>query len=101
MTEQLATKIAVEAIFYTSVGFVVAVSLVWPWWKSQLGWTIVAKTLALIIAVFPAMLTYWFGRQLPAWADWLSILALWAIPPILVWRAVVIWQMQRQGLEHR
>jgi hypothetical protein len=101
VTEQLATQIAIEAIFYTSAGFVVAVSLAWPWWKSQLGWTIMAKTLALMIAVFPAMLVYWLGETLPHWLEWLSIVALWCIPPILIWRAVVIWRMQRRGLQQR
>jgi hypothetical protein len=98
VTQELATRIAIEGIFYSAAGFVIAVSVFWPWWKSQLGWTVVAKSLALAVAVFPAMLAYWFGpgvyHRCP-WLQWASIGAMWLIPPILVWRAVVIWHAQR------
>lgn len=96
----LAGKIAVEGIFYSALGFVIVVSVWWPWWKSQLGWSIIAKSLALAVAVLPAMITYWFGpgvyKEVP-WLGWVAIAALWVIPPILAWRAVVIWQAQRKA----
>ena len=98
MTQQLAAEIAIQAIFYTSVLFVAAVSAFWPWWRSQLGVTIIAKTLCLTVAVFPAMLTYWSGYHPPHWVSYAAIYALWLIPPILVWRAVVLWQVQRRVL---
>lgn len=101
MTQQLAAQIAIEGIFYSGVAFIIAVSLFWPWWKSQLGWTIIAKTVTLSLAVLPAMLMYWFGIGTPRWLMYVSILALWAIPPILAWRAIVLWRVQRHGLEHR
>ena len=97
MTEQVAVQIAVEAIFYSSALFVAVVSLYFPWWRSQLGWTIIAKTLALAVAVFPAMLTYWLGVRVTGWLAWVSVAALWTIPPILAWRALVIWRVQRTG----
>lgn len=101
MTEQFAGQIAVEAIFYASIGFVAGVSLFWAWWQGQLGWSIIAKSLALTIAVFPAMLHYWFGVAAPTWLMYVSIYALWLIPPILAWRLVVIWRLQRRGLDVR
>ena len=93
----LAATIAIQGIFYSSIAFVAAVSMFWPWWRSQLGWSITAKTLALTIAVFPAMLMYWFGFHPPQWVSWVAVLALWLIPPILAWRAFVLWQVQRKG----
>ena len=95
-----AGQIAVEALFYAAILFVAAVSTFWPWWKSQLGWTVTAKSLALAIAVLPAMLAYWFGPGVYAsdpWVRWVSIAALWTVPPILAWRAVVIWHLQRKA----
>lgn len=97
---QVAGRIAVEGIFYSALGFVAAVSFWWPWWKTQLGWSIVAKSLALALAVTPAMLTIWFGLEVYAdapWLQWVAIAALLAVPPILVWRAWVIWQLQRKA----
>ena len=97
MSLQLAGVIAVQGIFYSTLAFVIAVSTFWPWWKSQLGWTIIAKSLALTGAVVPAMLVYWFGVKVPVWLSWVSVIILWAIPPILAWRAYVIWKVQRKG----
>ena len=99
MSQTLAGQIAVEGIFYSALGFVAVVSFFWPWWKSQLGWSIVAKSLALALAVFPAMLAYWLGPGVArvAWLQWTALGALWVIPPILVWRLVVIWQAQRKA----
>ena len=97
MTLATAQQWAIEAIFYSSVLFVAAVSTFWPWWKSQLGWSIIAKTAALTIAVVPAMLYYWLGHRPPGWLNWLSVAALWTIPLILAWRGWVLWQVQRKG----
>lgn len=97
MTLALAGTIAVQGIFYSSILFVAAVSTFWPWWRSQLGWSITAKTLALTIAVFPAMLMYWFGVHSPQWVTWMAVLTLWLIPPILIWRAWVLWRVQRHA----
>jgi len=97
LTLALAGKIGVEGIFYGSVGFIAAVSVFWGWWRSQLGWSIIAKALALAVAVFPAMLMYWSGFHAPHWLLWVAVYALWAIPPILAWRAIVIWQAQRKA----
>ena len=98
MSQALAGQIAVEGIFYSALGFVIAVSFFWPWWKSALGWSIVAKSLALALAVFPAMLVYWLGPSArAAWLQWTALVALMTVPPILVWRLVVIWQAQRKA----
>lgn len=94
------SKIAVEAIFYSSLGFVAVVSLFWPWWKSQLGWTIAAKSLALGLAVFPAMLIYWFGHDVftdSPWLKWASVTMLYLIPPILIWRAFILFRIQQRS----
>ena len=98
MSEALATQIGIEAIFYASLLFVAAVSCFWAWWKSQLGWTITAKSLALAVATLPAMFYYWFHGQDPPWLRDVSTAALWAVPLILIWRAIVLWRVQRQGM---
>lgn len=100
MTVALAGEVAVEGVFYSALLFVAAISFFWPWWKSQLGWSIAAKSLAIAIAVLPAMLFYWLGHRVyddAPWLRWVAVAALWAIPPILAWRAWVIWQLQRKA----
>lgn len=95
---QVTGQYAVEAIFYTSIVFIAAISTFWPWWRSQLGWTITAKTLALVIAVTPAMLEYWFGPTVykdAPWLAWVTVAALACVPPVLAWRAIILWRIQR------
>jgi hypothetical protein len=95
---RLLTEIAIQAVFYSSLGFVIVLSTFWAWWRSQLGWTIAAKSLALAGAVFPAMFIYWFGingfTESPV-MRWLSVCVLLTIPPILVWRLIVLYRVQR------
>ena len=97
MTQAEATRIGVEAIFYGSLLFCIGVSAFWAWWKSQLGWTIIAKSLALTIAVLPAMVFFWFGARAPEWLAAVSTAGLWCVPLILMWRLAVLWKIQRDG----
>lgn len=100
--QRLVAEIAVQAIFYGSVLFIAAVSTFWPWWRTQLGWTIIAKSAALALAVMPAMFIYWFGRNTftqSDWLGWVSVGALLMVPPILAWRGIVLWRVQRHGAE--
>lgn len=98
MSEALAGQIGIEGIFYASLAFPAVVALYWPWWRSQLGWSITAKSLALAIAILPAMSYYWFGGRAPSWLVDLSLAGLWCVPVILAWRVLVLWRVQRQGV---
>ena len=98
LTQAEATRLGVEAIFYGSLLFCIGVSSFWAWWRSQLGWTIIAKSLALALAVLPAMIFYWFGARAPQWLTAVSIAALWSVPLVLAWRLAVLWKIQRAGL---
>lgn len=100
MTQALAAQIAVEGTFYGAFAFIAAVSIFWPWWRSQLGWSIIAKSVAVALAVLPNMLFYWFGPAVyidAPWIYWVAIGALLLVPPILAWRAAVIWRAQRRA----
>ena len=97
MSLQLAGQIVVEEIFYSSLGFVIAVSVFWPWWRSQLGWSICAKALAFGLAFTPAMVMYTFGAHAPTWMQWGAVCSAALVGPILAWRAWVIWHAQRKA----
>lgn len=91
---------AIQCVFYTSLAFVVLISLFWSWWKTQLGWTIALKSLAIAAAVFLEMLEVWFGpgfvRDHPG-LETVSIVSLFCVPLILIWRLVVLYRIQRAG----
>ena len=97
MSQATAGQIAVQGIFYSALLFVLAVSAFWPWWRSQLGWSITAQEVAFAAAFLTAMITYWTGGDVPHWMNWAAIAAAWAVPPLLAWRAVVIFKAQRKA----
>ena len=95
--------IVIQVIFYSGFAAPAVMATFWPWWRSELGWSIVAKTLALTLALLPAMLIYWFGFN--TFTDsramqWFSICALAAVPVIVWWRVWVIFKAQRDGARH-
>ena len=104
VTQAAVASVAIQVIFYVNVAFIAGVSFVWPWWRDQLGWSIIAKTAALSVVLFPSMLYFWFGSnaftQAP-WLSWFSTWALFLVPAALVWRFIVIFRIQRQGASHQ
>jgi len=103
VTQPDVASVGVQVIFYVNIAFIAGVSLFWPWWRDQLGWSIIAKTAALSVVLLPAMLFIWFGPNAFTSARWLSWFATWAlflVPAALVWRFVVIFRIQRKGASH-
>jgi hypothetical protein len=97
-----ATRIGLEATFYTSCAFIIVTSAFWSWWRSLLGWSITLKTLALVLTTFPFMLTIWFGQRLifqSTWIQWLAAIGVLSIPLVLIFRGGVIWWYSRHGGE--
>lgn len=101
--QALVSTIVIQVIFYSGLAAPAVMASFWVWWRSELGWSIVAKTLALSLALLPAMFLYWFGPTAFTTSDalrWFSIVALAAVPVILWWRVWVIFKTQRKGARH-
>lgn len=98
MIIDIAGHIVLNATFWGCWVFVAVTSFYWPWWKTELGWSITVKSVAIALALVPAELRFWFPayRETPP-LEWLSISAVGAVPLILAWRATVIWRYQRNG----
>lgn len=98
--QQQITTVVIQVIFYSGLAVPAVLALFWPWWRSELGWSIVAKTICLSLALLGAMLTYWFGPvgfTRSAFLQWFTIAALAAVPVVLWWRVWVIFKTQRSG----
>ena len=100
--QQQITLVVIQVIFYSGIAVPAVMATFWPWWRSKLGWSIVAKTLCLSMALLRSMLIYWLG---PAVADsafrkWFTVVMLAAVPVILWWRVQVIFETQRDGSRH-
>ena len=101
--QQQITTVIIQVIFYSGIAAPLVIAAFWKWWRSELGWSIVAKTIALSLALFPAMLFYWLGPTAFTTSGglrWFSIAALGAVPLIVWWRVWVIYKAQRDGASH-
>jgi hypothetical protein len=101
--ENLVTEIAVQIIFWSGLAAPAVLGLFWPWWRSELGWSITAKTLALSGTLVSIMIYYLFGPGVladSAALRWFTIIMLYTIPAIIWWRVWVIYKTQRDGTRH-
>lgn len=97
------SRIIIQVIFYSGIAAPAVLAAFWPWWRSELGWSIVAKTLALSLALLGSMLMYWLGPASVARSpvvQWFTLVMLAAVPVIIWWRVWVIWKTQRDGTRH-
>jgi hypothetical protein len=98
------SQVEIQVIFYSGLAAPIVMSLFWRWWRSELGWSIIAKTLALSMTLLSLMLAYWFGPLSVARSpemQWFTLVMLAAIPVIIWWRVWVIYRTQRDGALHR
>jgi ABC-type molybdate transport system permease subunit len=97
------SQIIIQVIFYSGIAEATALALFWKWWRSELGWSIVAMTLSLSLALLGIMLVYWFGpngvTRSPV-VQWFTLVMLAAVPVITWWRVWVIYKAQRRGARH-
>lgn len=100
MSIQFAGEIVGQVTFWSCWVFTAIVSMFWPWWQTQLGWSIMLKTIAIGLALLPSELMLWLGPVAVArqvWLQWFAVGAVALIPLILAWRFVVIYRYQRNG----
>jgi len=100
MLQATVTQWIIQAIFYSGLAAPLAIATFWRWWESELGISICAKTIALSLALVPAMFLYWFGPTALTRSDalrWFSIVCLGLVPLIIWWRVWVIYKAQRRG----
>ena len=91
-------EVIIQVGFWMSVAFIIGTSTFWPWWKTDLGWTIIFETLGLGILMFPTSMELEFGIKADTltW-QWIASLSFVFVVIVLPWRAVAIWRRQRYG----
>lgn len=96
---RIASEWVVQLAFWSALAFIAWYSICAPWWRYPVGRAIVALDSAIALALGPAVLGLIFGASLvasPAFT-WLTVAAFACIPVITIYRAVIIWHVQRQG----
>jgi len=88
------------AAFLASLLFPAIVSFFWPWWKTAMGRNIIVFDLLLALVYLQFPLEYWAGvSPFEQWLVWLTDASFALIIPAIAWRAVVIWRVQKEGLD--
>ena len=95
----LAFKIVEVASLVTIAAFVAYYTKLAPWWTSAIGRTIVAKDIALILVLIPALLSIFFrfNRLTSHIAAWFDVGTFALIPMIMVWRIAVWRSIHKSG----
>jgi hypothetical protein len=89
----LCLRIVLIADLLSIVAFIVQYTRLAPWWRNQIGRTIVIKDILLLLLLMPSTLSLFFNfsrlsSNVAAWID-TGLFALMA--PVMVWRTMV-WQ---------
>ena len=86
------TNWGLNVAFWAATSFLLVISIVWPWWKSQWGTNIMLLELAITLALLPTTLSRDFGLHVlsNATAAWLEVAALWLVGIIIIWRGGMI-----------
>ena len=88
--------IVTQVVFWVSVGFVLGVSTFWPWWKNDLGWTIIIKTACITGILVPFILHLYFGiNESTLFWRWTTLVLFSMIAIVMAWRFTVLWVIQR------
>lgn len=97
----LVFKIVLVTGFLSLIAWIVIYTAYQPWWKDQIGRTLVIKT-ALIAGMFiPSILALFFhlNRSDSVAAGWIDVMLIGAVTPVMLWRIMVWRNIHQQALK--
>lgn len=91
-----ATEVAAVA---SIIAFVAYYTYLAPWWRDPIGRTIVAKDLALVLALIPGILSIFLhmSRSTSYVVAWIDVGMLAAITGVMAWRIAVWHQIHKKN----
>jgi hypothetical protein len=98
----LCLRIVVGAGILSVLAFVVQYTRLAPWWRNEIGRTLVVKDILLILLLIPSLLSLFFrfSRLTSHVAAWTDIALIGALTPVMLWR-IRVWHRvhNRKGAE--
>ena len=93
----LAFKVAAIGGMASMIAFTVQYTLLAPWWRDQIGRTIVIEGLLVIglLAVSVLSLFFRFNRLTSEIAAWVDVVLIGAVTPVMAWRMAVFQKIHR------
>src|ERR1700760_2009993 len=88
----------INIAFVITLAFPIGVRPFWNWTDSDWGWNIIAFDSVVSLALLPAWLHLTIGIN-PSGLGflWVEAGSIWSIPVIVIWRAWIIYNVQRHG----
>lgn len=85
-------QISTMAVVLSTLAFIIIYTKLAPWWKSDIGKTLVYKDIMLLLAFIPTTLSlfFHFSRLTSNVAAYIDIGTFFGIAAIMVWR-IKIW----------
>jgi hypothetical protein len=89
-------EFVIQFVFWAAVVVTVGVSTFWPWWKTDLGRTIILEVICLATILLPSTLRLELqvNTDQTFWQWWVAI-TFFLAGCIIIWRAFVVWKYQR------
>lgn len=85
-------RIVLIADLTAIITFIAVYTSLAPWWRNQIGRTLVIKDILLILILIPSILSLFFSfnRLTSHIATWLDLCFLAALTPVMIWR-IAVW----------
>lgn len=95
----LALKAGCLAAFLSLTGWVALYTRYAKWWRSEIGRTLVIKTLLVALLLVPTALSLFFkfSRTTSYAAAWADAALIWLITPVMIWRSAVWHKIHKKG----
>ena len=104
--EWLSYHVAIPATFAAAVLFIVTYTFLAPWWRNQIGITLVALDAIIAVVTLPGTLSLLFHVTAGAWYTWFALGAFTLTPAVIGWRTWIlvvvnhrkfVWPWQHRG----
>ncbi|HEY6278719.1 MAG TPA: hypothetical protein VIX86_20595 [Streptosporangiaceae bacterium] len=92
-------KIVIVTGFASICLFIAVYTYLAPWWRNEIGRTLVVKDVILALLLLPSVLSLFldlnrFTSRVVAWVD---VVLFAAMTPVMVWRTVVFARIRRRA----
>ena len=87
----LLLKIVLTSGALSVITFILVYSRLAPWYRNEIGRTLVVKDILLVLMLTPSLLSLYFqfNRLTSHIAAWLDIVLFGALTPVMLWRCAV------------
>lgn len=87
-----AFKVVLIAGIVSIIAFIVQYSRYAPWWRNEIGRTLIVKDILLVLLLVPSILSLFlhFSRLSSHIAAWIDVGLFGLLTPVMIWR-IAVW----------